>query len=137
MSDPNAVEEILQLQGIPWLLRKAILIATVKLAIKHGLNEEGVEKTEVASTLTGGISTSVEINMLDWTLRPFDGSVFGKGIGKAKRVDSPGTIEDSYLKEGWYVPQGGSEEGVLLFCDESVGDNKRWTIDQVHSMFII
>ena len=101
------------------------------LSVKHHLDERGVETIEVVNTLTGGIPGTTELSVLDWTNRSHEDSVFGKVLGKSKRVDLPKSIEDPYLKEGWDVCQDSKEDGVLLFYDESVVENRRWTAEQV------
>jgi hypothetical protein len=40
-------DTILKLQGISWVKRTAISMATVTLAIKHYKNDEGVEKIDI------------------------------------------------------------------------------------------
>lgn len=99
------------------------------LSIKHNSDELGVERVEVVNTLTGGIPGNTELSVLDWTSRPHEDHVFGKVLGKSKRVDSPDAIEDSFLKEDW-----DTSDGVLLFYDESVGESRRWTAEQVRQL---
>ena len=128
------VEDILRVQSVPWVLRKAITLATVTLSIKHHSDESGVERIEVVNTLTGGIPGTTELNVLDWTNRPHEDYVFGKILGKSKRVELPNAVEDPLLKEGWSVSQGEKEDGVLLFYDESVEKRRRWTAEQVRRL---
>ena len=101
------------------------------LSIKHDSDEQGVEQIEVVNTLTGGIPGNTELSVLDWTSRLHEDYVFGKVLGKSKRVGSPDAIEDPFLKEGWDASQEEKEDGVLLMYDESVGESKRWTAEQV------
>ena len=86
------------------------------------------------NTLTGGIPGNTELSVLDWTDRSHEDYVFGKVLGKSRRVDLPKAIEDPYLKEGWGAHQGGKEDGVLLFYDESVVENRHWTAEQVRPL---
>ena len=88
------------------------------------------------NTLTGGIPGNTELSVLDWTNRLHEDYVFGKVLGKAKRVDSPNAIEDSFLKEGWDTPQREKEDGVFLLYDESVGASRRWAAEQVRRLCI-
>ena len=86
---------------------------------------------EVVNTLTGGIPGNTELSVFDWTNRLHEDYVFGKVLGKSKRVDFPNAIEDSFLKEGWNTSRGGKEDGLILFYDEGVGEKTRWTAEQV------
>jgi len=111
-------------------------MATVTLSIKHHSDQDGTERIEVVNTLTGGIPGNTELSVLDWTDRPHEDYVFGRTLGKSKRVDLPKAIEDPYLKEGWNTHQDEGEDGVLLFYDESVGESRRWTAEQVNPLCI-
>ena len=136
MSDPNAVGEILRVQSVPWVIRKTIALATVTLTINHNSDKEGVEHIEVVNTLTGGIPGNTELSVMDWADRPHEDYVFGKILGKSKRVDSLETIEDPFLKKDWGVSQGEEQDGVFLFYDEGVGSN-HWTAEQVRPLYTI
>ena len=123
---------MLLVQGFQsWFLRKAIGLATITLSITHKPDELGVERVEVVNSLTGGITTT-ELSVLDWTSRLHEDHFFGEVLGKSKRVDSPNTIEDSFLKEDW-----DTSDGVLLFYDESVRESKRWTSEQVRECALL
>ena len=89
---------------------------------------------EVVNTLNGGLPGNTELIVLDWTNRSYEDYVFGKVLGKAKRVDLSRMIEDAYLKEGWDAHQSGEEDGVLLFYDESVVENRHWIAEQVRPL---
>ena len=104
------------------------------LSIKHDSDDSGVERVEVVNTLTGGIPGNTELSVLDWTSRLHEDHVFGKVLGKSKRVDSPNAIEGPFLKEGWDTSQGEREDGVLSFYDESVGESRRWIAEQVRRL---
>ena len=126
------IEDILRVQSVSWILRKAITLATVTLSVNHHSDKWGVERIEVVNTLTGGIPGNTELSVLDWTDRSHEDHVFGKVLGRCKRVDSPGTVEDSFLKEGWDVSQGETEGGVILMYDESVVDRKSTRLNSSH-----
>ena len=104
------------------------------LTIKHNPDDRGVEQIEVVNTIPG-IPGTTELSVLDWENRSHEDHLFGKILGKAKRVDIPDEIEDAYLKEGWDISDGEKEDGVLFFYDESVGGGKRWTAEQVRRLF--
>lgn len=137
LSDPNAIGDILRVQSVSWVLRKAIALATVTLTIRHSFDEAGVEQIEVVNTLTGGIPGNTELSVLDWANRPHEDYVFGKVLGKSKRVDSPKTIEDPFLREDWHVSRDEKEGGVFLFRDESAVESRRWTAEQVWGFAVL
>lgn len=58
------MENILALQGISWLIRKAIGMAPVTQHIKQYIDKNGVEHVDVESTIPGG-SKSVENRVVD------------------------------------------------------------------------
>ncbi|KAF9648227.1 hypothetical protein BDM02DRAFT_3144633, partial [Thelephora ganbajun] len=137
LSDPNVIEDILRVQGVSWALRKAITLATVTLSIKHHTDDLGVEHIEVVNTLTGGIPGNTELSVMDWTDRAHEDYVFGKVLGRSKRVDSLETIEDSFLKESWDVSRGGKEDGVFLLYDESAEEGRPWNAEQVWGFTVV
>lgn len=105
------------------------------LTIKHHPGDGGVEQIEVVNNLSGGIPGTTELSVLDWSNRSHEDHVFGKVVGKSKRMDIPDEIEDAFLKEGWEVSEGEKEDGVFYFYDESVGAGRRWTAEQVRRLF--
>ena len=52
-------------QGIGWMTRKLISVATITLDIKH-YTEEGTEHIDIEQTATGGIKGTTENRILDW-----------------------------------------------------------------------
>jgi hypothetical protein len=70
--------------------------------IKHYKDDAGVEHIDIDQTLTGGMSGTKEMRILNWTERQNEDHVFGPVIGKSRRikVDSE-ELEDPFLKEGW------------------------------------
>lgn len=134
LSDP--IDPILILQGLSWFLRKAISLATVTLSVKQYTrpDEEGdpspppihIDITQVA---TGGISTTHENRVLNWSERDHEDRIFGKvkgrsrmfdGIGRFEMAGPGGADDEKFLKakvlrdgeteSGWCGPDGGEEE---------------------------
>lgn len=58
---------MLTLQGIGWIVRKAISIATITLDVKQYRDDEGVEHIDIEQTATGGVKGTTENRTLDWT----------------------------------------------------------------------
>jgi hypothetical protein len=82
----DSSDRILELQGVGWLKRSAIAIATITLHVNHFKDDEGVEHIDIAQTLTGGIPGTSENRTLDWVERHKEDSIFGYvGTNKGTR----------------------------------------------------
>jgi hypothetical protein len=128
---------VLTLQGIGWLTRKAIGIATVTLHVKQ-YETDGVTHIDIDQTATGGIKGTTELRVLNWSVREHEDHLFGKLEGKSRWTDIT-AVEDSWLKEGWL--EGDEEKGGPngeLFIQSYVENNERgWTGDQIWGFAII
>jgi hypothetical protein len=123
-------DEILRLQGVGWLKRRAIALATITLYVKHYKDESGVEHIDIDQKLTGGITGSSEIRILDWTSREHDDSIYGPLVGKSRRVKLD-EIENEYLKKGWL--QDTEQHGAINAYAQSdtPKSGTSWTADQI------
>lgn len=97
----------LALQGIGWLTRKAVGLATVTLNIKQ-YNAPASEPStasddfvhiDVEQTATGGLKGTTEHRTLDFEFRPHSDWMFGSNKGRSKWA-TPADIEDPFLKKG-------------------------------------
>ncbi|KAJ7861606.1 hypothetical protein B0H13DRAFT_2072711 [Mycena leptocephala] len=93
-------DTILKLQGISWVKRTAISMATVTLAIKHYKSDEGVEKIDIDQTITGGIPGTREERTLSWTERSTEDGLFGFVTGKSRRCQVS-ELDEEFLKNNW------------------------------------
>ncbi|EKD17555.1 uncharacterized protein L3040_006674 [Drepanopeziza brunnea f. sp. 'multigermtubi'] len=93
-------DEVLALQGMGWLTRKAIAIATLTLHAKQYTDDASIVHIDIDQTTTGGIKGTTELRTLDWTERTHEDHVFGMLMGR-NRWSSFQEIDDAYLKEGW------------------------------------
>lgn len=109
------MDGILQLQGVGWLIRKAIRIATLNLYCKHYRDDAEVEHIDVDQTLSG-VKGTAENRPIDWVERSDYDHVFGPVMSKTKRIRVD-ELEDSYLKEGWLDET--KEHGVILIVEQS------------------
>lgn len=124
LSDDTA--DVLAAQSIGWILRNSIGLATITLTIKHTTDlETGVEQIDINQSLSG-LSGTVEARKLDWTDRPHEDYVFGKVVGKSRRVQLS-EIDDEVLKKGW------TEDTVAKGFIQSyvVNEEYQWTAEQV------
>ena len=127
----DKTDELLAFQGIGWMTRKAIGLATVTLHIKQ-YTEEGTTHINIDQTATGGMKGTSEHRILDWESREHEDHVFGKLNGKSRWLNLDG-VSDDFLKEDWLE---GEEEisgpaGELHIESYSVNDKNGWTAQQV------
>jgi hypothetical protein len=99
LSDPH--DEILRLQGIGWMKRKAISIATITLHVNHYKDDTGLEHIDIDQTISGGIPGNSEKRTLDWTERETNDPLFGHVLGKSRRIKNLEEIENEFLKKDW------------------------------------
>ncbi|KAH9944033.1 uncharacterized protein BXZ73DRAFT_73668 [Epithele typhae] len=124
-------DEILRLQGVSWLTRKAISVAVINLSIKHYTDDNGVEHIDIDQTLSGGIPGTAEYRTFDGTERTNEDHVFGPVLSKSMRVPL-GEIETNWLKQDW-MDESFVDEGVIATTAKSdTGKSgKTWYSEQV------
>ncbi|KAJ3487367.1 hypothetical protein NLI96_g3582 [Meripilus lineatus] len=134
MSDKT--DEILRLQGVGWIPRKAIQASNVLLSIDH-YSEDGVEKIDIEQSLVGGgAAGGWEYRVLDWQDRPQEDGIFGPVIAKFRRTTLD-EITDPFLKEGW--TEETQEHGILNGSARSNTEKSgiSWFADQVWGFEIV
>ncbi len=134
LSDPH--DAVLTLQGVGWLKRKAINLATVTLTIKQYNSAEGVNHIDIDSVATGGIKGTSEERILDWTARSHEDHVFGSLSGKSRWISTSGpewAEVDSFLKEGWLqgVEETKGPNGEANIQNHVVNQANGWEATQV------
>lgn len=97
-SDTDAV---LSLQGIGWLTRKAIGVATITLSVKEWIEPNAddpanapITKIHIEQTATGGIKNT-ESRTTDWRVREHKDRTFGKCSGQSRMVRGAKDAEGS------------------------------------------
>ncbi|KAI4149087.1 MAG: hypothetical protein LQ340_004792, partial [Diploschistes diacapsis] len=138
-------DPILALQGMGWLTRKAIGLATVTQSIKHyssspspssSAGAKGTVHIDTEQTVTGGISASPEYRVLDWQERPHSDRIFGELVGRSRYVD-PRALPDAELgaDKDW-LAGGWDEEGEKV---ESLVENRAagWTAVQIWGFAVV
>lgn len=113
------------LQGISWLTRKAIGLATITLTIKE-YEEGGVTFVDIEQVGTGGIKGTTEKRHLDGKEGEHKDHIFGhvKGISKFGTISE---VTDEFLKTGW-LPE--TLEGEIIMTNVTNQDSG-WTAQQV------
>jgi hypothetical protein len=138
----DSPDPVLALQGVGWLTRKAIGVATVTQHLKQTptTGEDGKPTThiEIEQLVTGGVKGSTESRTLDWQYRGHTDWLFGTLQGRSRyntlkaiqeeHAGKPNEEEDvKYLSEGW-LPETLDGEIVESFVDN---DGAKWTGWQV------
>ncbi|CAL3964032.1 unnamed protein product [Diplocarpon coronariae] len=131
-------DAILALQGIGWLTRKAIGLATVTLHAKQYVDDSSITHVDIEQTATGGMKGTTELRILDWTERLHNDHVFGNVCGK-NRWSSFQEIDDAFLKDGWLE---GEEEVAGPNGEKHIeswvkNEDKGWTAQQIWGFAII
>lgn len=121
------MEDILRLQGVSFMTRKAVGMATLTVTITHAKEGE-VEKLVTVQTLTIGQAT--EERPLDGVEREMENKLFGKTIAKSSRVKLE-EIDDEYLKGPWAAAS--QEHGVFNIHGQGV-DNP-WVANAVSLVY--
>lgn len=125
LSDPT--DEMLNLQGVNWIKRKAIGAATITVFMKHTKNDNGPECINISQAVSGRDPTAPEDRILDWAERTTEITLFGPCVTKAKRA-SVEEFDEDYLKEGWTTDT--LENGCILVHLCSQGKHA-WSTKQV------
>ena len=109
-------------QGIGWVTRKALGLATVTLRVKQYADDKGVVHIDIDQTATGGIKGTTELRQLDWQEGAHEDQIFGKVRGRTRWIKLS-EVQDEYLKKGWNKET--EEDDVIENYIESVGSG--WT----------
>ncbi|KAH6847462.1 hypothetical protein B0I37DRAFT_145421 [Chaetomium sp. MPI-CAGE-AT-0009] len=143
------IEPGLALQGISWMTRKAVGMATLTLDIKQfeappspaEKPTEGVTSCthiEIEQTGTAGLKGSTEKRCLDFAFREHSDWLFGHVKGQTKFVRTE-DVTDEFLKSGWLDadaektgPDG--TQHVLSYVESLDSD---WTATQIWGFKII
>ncbi|KAI1361265.1 hypothetical protein F5Y08DRAFT_342862 [Xylaria arbuscula] len=137
LSDPT--DPALALQGVGWILRKAIGAATVTIVVKQYPDPETSTPTIEIDQSASGLTSTKELRKLDWTSREHKDFVFGRVHGRSKYI----TLDDlkalvsadgeaqrekwvdpaqpGFLAEDW-LPEHSGEEGEKLVLNHVVAD---------------
>ncbi|OAP59701.1 hypothetical protein AYL99_06999 [Fonsecaea erecta] len=112
------IDSMLALQGLSWLTRTAISLATVVLTVKEYKQEDiyHVDITSVAS----GLSTTQENRTLDWQERDHHDRIFGNCRGKSRlwktgeyKMEGPGSEEDAVFLQAHKLKDGQTDSKFL------------------------
>jgi hypothetical protein len=134
---------MLELQGVPWLKRKIILLATVTLTVKEYVDDMSVTHIDLDQTATGGIQGTTELRILDWSETIHEDHIFGKLKSQNRWVADIKTIESGsggplhpYLTQGWRVEKVGPNRESFV-QNWVVNEENGWTVEQIWGFTII
>ncbi|KII93795.1 hypothetical protein PLICRDRAFT_36026 [Plicaturopsis crispa FD-325 SS-3] len=135
-SKSDSTDEILRLQGVGWLTRKAIAMSSLTLAIKHYKDDDGVEHIDIDQTLSGGVSGTTELRVLDWEEHKHEDHIFGAVIGKSRRIKVD-EIDNEYLKRDWLpdVAEHGAIHSYVQSDTEKSGTT--WIAEQIWGFEVV
>jgi hypothetical protein len=134
----DSPDPVLALQGVGWLTRKAIGLATVTQHLKQSptTGEDGkpTAQIDIEQFATAGVKGSTEKRTLDWHAREHSDWLFGTLQGKSRYNTIQAVVEASkgkgteeedakYLAEGW-LPETSDGEVVESFVDNN---GAKWT----------
>jgi hypothetical protein len=129
----DSADPALALQGIGFLLRKAIGLATVTLTINQyeAPPKPPNQSTEIYTHLdieqsASGLTSTQENRCLDNEFREHTDWLFGTVRGQSRWV-SLDEIEDAHLKKGWNV----EGEGKTFVFSHVINEANGWTATQV------
>ena len=71
-------------QGLSWLTRKAIGLATVTLEVNEYKDDDEVVHIDIAQTLTGGVQGTTERRITNWTENDHTDHIFGHVKGMSR-----------------------------------------------------
>ncbi|KAK3938594.1 hypothetical protein QBC46DRAFT_410038 [Diplogelasinospora grovesii] len=94
LSDP--FDRVFAIQGIPWIIRKVVSIATLSLKATQQVDESGTKTlvfTQAASVAIGGLSEENEVRVLDWREEFHSSTLFGTSSHRSR------------LTNGWVMEQ--------------------------------
>ncbi|KAF8469666.1 hypothetical protein BDZ91DRAFT_720671 [Kalaharituber pfeilii] len=125
-------DDLLAAQNIGWVLRRGIGMATITLTIKHFADPDTSAERIIVNQSLSGLNGTVEERTLDWAERPREDYVFGKVIGKTRRINLS-EIPDEKLKEGW--TEDSIEHGLIY--SHVVNSTYQWTAEQIWGFMIV
>ncbi|KAF2468073.1 uncharacterized protein BDR25DRAFT_232582 [Lindgomyces ingoldianus] len=140
----DSTDPVLALQGMGWLTRKAIGLATVTQHLKSYTeppedNPTGAPIThiEIQQTASGGLKGTSEKRILDWQFRPHSDYLFGDLRGRS-RWNTLTKLKEEYAgkaleQDAEFLCEGWLEETVNGEVVDSFVENegKGWTAWQI------
>ncbi len=137
----DSLEPALALQGIGWLTRKAIGVATVTQIVRQyegppsppSTSAEPATHIDIEQRVTGGIQGTSEERCIDWLERGHTDWLFGTVAGKSRWM-AAADIDDAFLAGGWLEGEheaAGPAGETHLYSMAASQDGGGWVAVQV------
>ena len=142
LSDP--FDPVFIIQGVPWIIRKVISIASLSMNVTQEVDEVGTKTlvfTQRVSIAISGLKEDKEVHVLDWREKFHSSVVFGTSSGRSRMVNlSTATGHDGkaldplltkdFLDEG---EPGGDNNLYELIVHQTSG----WVMEQMWGFGIV
>lgn len=124
--------ELMRLQGVNWVLRKAITMADIPIHITQ--QGEGVDTVLVLEYIASfGLRGTTETRKLDWNQTTHKDFIFGEVKGRSKFVSADEVSRDSSLKS--LFEEFGMEVQDIVYSEADAADGT-WTSQMVSFLSI-
>ncbi|KAJ4476623.1 hypothetical protein J3R30DRAFT_311331 [Lentinula aciculospora] len=97
----DSTDDMLKVQGVSWINRKAMGAASITVTITHSKNDSGVETLKLVQIVAGVNSAEPEEKVLDWVKATKEIKLFGGPCTTRSKRVSLEEVQEPYLKEGW------------------------------------
>ncbi|ROT35454.1 hypothetical protein SODALDRAFT_328794 [Sodiomyces alkalinus F11] len=136
----DSPEPALALQGVSWMVRKAIGLATLTLNVKQyegpanppSTSTEPAVHIDISQTSTGGVKGTTEARCVDTEWRDHSDWLFGncRAYSAWRSLDE---IEDAFLKKGWLVGEAEAKApgGKTFLLSHVENVDYGWTATQI------
>ncbi|KAK3305954.1 uncharacterized protein B0T15DRAFT_533915 [Chaetomium strumarium] len=139
------MDPLLEIQGIPWILRKAISWATITGTVTQTKEANGCTLITVAQTATGGIKGETEYVRVDGAEHRHNSQVFGTQLVRTRWLDlrskrpapdvATGEQLDPYLRQGWLEEETEGSPGHVWITSSC--EKAGWRVEQVWGFALV
>ncbi|KAE9566442.1 hypothetical protein CGCF415_v015121 [Colletotrichum fructicola] len=127
----------LALQGMPWILRKAVSYATITGKLSQTQDDKGITSIAIQQTASGGIKGEDEKHKLDGAENIHGSLMFGAQHVRSSWLDvkttNPLSLSgeplDPYLLQGWLDEEQPGQPGHITV--NVINERAGWKADQV------
>jgi len=141
----DSVEPVLALQGVGFLTRKAVAMASITLDVKcyegaaspPSESKDPVTHIEIVQTASK-LSSTTEHRCLDFVFREHSDWLFGNVKGRSRWIHAA-EVDDAFLAKGW--EEGDAEavgpDGETHLLSHAVSLDRDWTVKQIWGFQVV